>query len=100
MTPEEKAVLIQALTAQEALGHRLWDLFEAALERGIGKAEATVHGESGIAEVERPVDFLKSMSQASEEQRWFAVYFLIDSLLELLAENNRDILRILASDDA
>jgi hypothetical protein len=99
MTPEERAAAKRALTDKTALHGRLGELFHIALEIAEAREEAREVGES----VEPSRFAVVSEAVAGAKRRGIVdvevlLVLLIDAMVELLAESNANILRIL--DDA
>ena len=96
MTPEEKAALARRLIDRKALHDRLAELFHNYLEDQRGHHQAYRHGETST---ESPFGAIlrgqEELRQRGEDDFGPTVFLMIERMLDLMAENNRDILRIL-----
>ena len=96
MTPSETEKLVRLLTDKDALVERLRAAMKEAPEDVKAKAQAEVHGESSPV-LQPLVDLFRD---ASPEYAMPVLWDLfVHALADILAENNRNILRILDADE-
>jgi len=96
MTPEEKEALIRLLLNRDALSERLAELTRARFGQTVSQGEAATHGESGTP---KALEAIAALLEAPPANKVGIQVAFVESLVDLIVENNQRILLALLPDD-